>query len=73
MSIAKGDKLLTLINCAPYKEYRLRDLMPDGELTLTGHEFMYEQLKNELERLVRAGFVKRKDIEGVPFYYSVRM
>jgi hypothetical protein len=73
MAILRGDALLAIINRAPYREYRLRDLMPDGQAELPGHELLYDQLKNELERMVRTGYVRRKEIGGVPFYYSVRM
>jgi hypothetical protein len=72
MPIPKGDKLISLLNRPPYREYRVRDLMPDDQDALNERLFLQTQLKAELDRLVKAGYAKRKEISGVSFYYSVR-
>jgi len=73
MPIPKGDRLLALINRPPYREYRIRDLIPDSEAKPVHYDLMYDDLKAELDRLVKAGYARRKDVNGVPFYYSVRI
>jgi hypothetical protein len=72
MPIPRGDKLIGLINRPPYREYRVRDLMPEGAENLDNWLLAFDQLKAELDRLAKAGYVRRKEIGGVPFYYSVR-